>query len=497
MPDGCGENETVEKPSGLPGGLLLYLGGKENDILASELIAYYNYNQSARRQNMRRIINLLAVCLLCIFLSSCSDTNDLITETVAPVEQETVRSDIKAPVTTTEPAVPTEASVEAPTEPEPVAELISEGLKVMIDGENFVTFLSDGRYWSSRVIGKDQTLSVACTTPFAGMYFEWGSIPGIYSIVWDGGSLECGHNGFLHEYVQLPESVNQVTVQFQGEESQRLIDVEVCTAGTPPESVQAWLPPCEEADILVFPTHSDDDALFFGPLISYYAIERGLRVQTAFMVEHRHFPERDHERLNGLWEMGVRHYPILGTAPDTSETQLYAAKAFYESSNIEQWQVEQIRRFKPLVIVGHDLEGEYGNGGHKVNALNLVEAVESAADTEKFPESAQQYGVWDTPKLYLHLYEENEIVLDVNTKMSNDPAGRTPFEVAVAAYQYHESQHFTSYAVRQDGSRMYDCRFFGLYRTRVGYDTVPDIMENTDEVYWRQPDGTEDGGSVG
>ena len=105
--------------------------------------------------------------------------------------------------------------------------------------------------------------------------------------------------------------------------------------------------------------------LFFGALLSYYAIERQLKVQTAFMVEHRGDPQRDHERLNGLWEMGVRHYPILGTAPDTKETQLHAAKVFYASSNIEQWQVEQIRRFKPMVIVGHDLKGEYGNGGHK------------------------------------------------------------------------------------------------------------------------------------
>jgi len=213
------------------------------------------------------------------------------------------------------------------------------------------------------------------------------------------------------------------------------------------------------------------------------------------MVEHRGYPERDHERLNGLWEMGVRHYPILGTAPDTSETQFHTAMSFYSSSNIEQWQVEQIRRFKPMVVVGHDLKGEYGNGGHKVNAHFLVQAVESAADTEQFPESAQQYGIWDTPKLYLHLYEENEIVLDVNTSLTNDPEGRTPFEIAVAAYRFHKSQHYTSYKVRQDGSRMYDCRFFGLYRTLVGYDTVPDIMEHIDRTLWRNSDGnsTNDG----
>ena len=432
---------------------------------------------------MRSVRIFMIVCALCMLLASCSNTDGAIAETTAPVQPETQSVIVESP------PVPTEIPTESPNEPEPVAELIDDGLKVLIDGENLVAYLSDGKYWSSRAIGRDQILTVECESAFSGLYFEWGNIPGIYSIIWDGGSLECGHYDFLHEYVRLPESVNRITIQFDGEQEQRLIDVDVFTEGTAPEGVQAWLPPCEAADILVFPTHSDDDALFFGPLISYYAIERGLRVQTAFMVEHRHFPERDHERLNGLWEMGVRHYPILGTAPDTSETQFYTAMSFYKSSNIEQWQVEQIRRFKPMVIVGHDLKGEYGNGGHKVNAHYLTSAVESAADAEKFPESARQYGTWETPKLYLHLYEENEIVLDVNTKLDNDPAGRTPFEIAEAAYRYHKSQHFTSYKVRQDGSRMYDCRFYGLYRTLVGYDTVPDIMENIDPARWRQTDG--------
>ena len=442
---------------------------------------------------MSRRKTVLILCLLCMVLSSCSNTHDVVEETAAPTLQVMETEDTVTFTPITEPT----AIAEAPAEPEPVAERISEGLKVLIDGENFVKYLSDGSFRTSRTISKRQQLALESETPFSGVYFEWDSIPGIYHIVWENGSLECGHNEFIHEYVRLPESVTQATIHFQNEETHRLMDVEVFTEGTPPDDVQAWLPPCEEADILVFPTHSDDDALFFGPLISYYAIERGLCVQTAFMVEHRGFPERNHERLKGLWEMGVRHYPILGTAPDTKETQLHAAKVFYAASNIEQWQVEQIRRFKPMVIVGHDLKGEYGNGGHKVNALNLVEAVESAADLEKFQESAQQYGIWETPKLYLHLYEENEIVLDVNTQLENDPAGRTPFEIAVAAYQHHRSQHYTSYRVRQDGSRMYDCRYFGLYRTRVGDDTTADIMENIDEASWRQANKNAACSSVG
>ena len=156
-----------------------------------------------------------------------------------------------------------------------------------------------------------------------------------------------------------------------------LCDIEIYTEGETPAQVQNWMEPCDIADILVFPTHSDDDVLFFGPLMSYYAIEKGLNVQTAFMVEHRGFPERNHERLSGLWEMGIRHYPILWTAPDTSEKDLYLALRYYKDTPVEQWQVEQIRRFKPFVVVGHDPEGEYGNGGHMVNTYYLKTAVEA------------------------------------------------------------------------------------------------------------------------
>ena len=153
-------------------------------------------------------------------------------------------------------------------------------------------------------------------------------------------------------------------------------------------SGQDWLAPCETADILVFPTHADDDALFFGAVISYYAIEKELTVQTAFMTDHRYEPFRNHERLDGLWEMGVRHYPIVGTARDFYTMSLQEAANYHGYDPILEWQVRQIRRFKPLVILGHDIEGEYGHGHHKLNTHCLIQAVEMAADARQYPEIA-------------------------------------------------------------------------------------------------------------
>lgn len=330
-----------------------------------------------------------------------------------------------------------------------------------------------------------RNLALESSAPFSAIYFLWDTIPGNYTVTWDDGSLECGKNDFLHEYIQLPEEVTSLVITFHEDSHIYLSGIRLYTAGAVPEDVQQWLPPCESADILVFPTHSDDDCLFFGALISQYKIQEELTVQTAFMVRHE-WKERVHERLNGLWEMGIRHYPILGTMQDSGTHSMETVAHLHKKDDLKGWQVEQIRRFKPLVIVGHDLEGEYGNGQHKLNAHYLTQAVEMAADPSLYQETAQLYGVWDTPKLYLHLYEKNSIVLDVNSPMQKDAAGRTPFEVAEDAYAHHHSQHqFPFYVSQNDYESGMDCTRFGLYRSLVGTDEGTDIMEHIDKSKWR------------
>ena len=382
---------------------------------------------------------------------------------------------------------PTPTPVVTPTPeptPMPPAERV-EGIRVFAGGERHNPSLSDGNYYSRKYLSGTGELRVESDTPFGALYISWDAVPGAYQVEWDGGAVSCGQHDFLHEYVRLPETVTSVRFVFPEERTRILCDVEAYTLGSPPEGVQEWLPPCDQADILVFPTHSDDEALFFGPLIAYYTIQRELTVQTAFMVEHTGYPERSHERLNGLWELGVRHYPILGTAPDTASTNFHECMQYYAKSAIDAWQTELIRRFRPLVVVGHDLDGEYGNGGHKINAYYLTQAIEAAADPAQYPDSAETYGVWDTPKYYIHLYEENSIVMDVDAPMTNDENGRSPFEAASEAYEQYPSQHRWFRGLYKEEQPKYDCRPFGLYRSLVGADTTTDLMENIDTELWR------------
>lgn len=423
------------------------------------------------------------VLAFALLLSGCGagDAEVPAETTLAPVVDTSAETESNVWPETTEVTLATEPSAEVPAEP------ITEGVTVRIGEADHTHSLMDGKHLTKKEIARGRALTVESEQPFSAVYVQWDKLPGVYSIQWEGGALECGKENFLHDYIRLPEAVKRITFVFTEDFIGPVCDIGVYTEGAAPDGVQDWLEPCETADILVFPTHADDDVFFFGPVIVYYAIEEQLTVQTAFMVNHKGQPERGHERLNGLWEMGVRHYPILGDAPDMGTGELSSGLNYYNRhSDIYSWQMEQIRRFRPLVILGHDPEGEYGNAGHKVNAYNLMQTVVDAADPQKHPESAEKYGVWDTPKTYLHLYEENSWMFDVNTAMGNDPEGRTPLQVANIALDCHVSQNGTGMSVYQDEyTPRWDCRPFGLYRTLVGYDSAADIMENIRPERWR------------
>lgn len=210
----------------------------------------------------------------------------------------------------------------------------------------------------------------------------------------------------------------------------------------------------------------------------YYAGELGLKVQVAYLTNHK-FTEkhRVHEILDGLWTVGVRAYPVFSDFPDVYAGSLEEAERIYEKEAVAAWQVETIRRFRPSVIVGHDFDGEYGHGAHMLNARMLAKAVPAAADAAQYPESAAEYGVWDTPKLYIHLYEENTLYLDWENLKLSAFGGRTALEMAREGYRCHLSQQHWSFAVRTDGYG--DCRCFGLYRSTVGADVQKnDLFEN-------------------
>ena len=349
----------------------------------------------------------------------------------------------------------------------------------LTDGTDYYTAIlrdgsGDGTSCLSYYAGN--TLHIASETPIGALYLYWYEPCAPFTVRTAAGDVPGGEYGFLHEYLALPEAVTELDIAFTGESL--LCKVRLFTAGAAPENVQVWQMPCEQADVLFFPSHADDDVIFFGPLIAQCA-DRGLRAQVVYLVSRYYYPPRLQELLDALWTMGVRNYPVIGPFSDVVADTMEEAEHSYGTENVIAFQVEQLRRFRPLVAVGHDREGEYGHGAHRISALALEQSVVRAADASYQNWSAERYGTWDTPKLYLHFAWENPIVLDVDTPLALF-GGRTAYEVACDAMLCHVSQleWFTGPILESSELPRYDCRKFGLVRSLVGADTGNDIMEH-------------------
>lgn len=304
------------------------------------------------------------------------------------------------------------------------------------------------------------------------------------------GETAFGQNGFLHEYAELPAAQGRVTMTFA--EQTQICEVRVFGVGNPPTDVQVWQKPHEKADVLLLSSHSDDEQLFFAGLIPH-CIANDVDIQVVYMCYHDDVPVRLHEQLNGLWAAGMKNYPVIGRFPDLySESLDWAMSAFgnygYSREDFVSYQCEMIRRFKPEIVVGHDVNGEYGHGTHRLNTSTLFEALELTNDPEKYTESANMYGTWDVPKTYIHLWEERPIVMNYDIPL-NFFGGLTAYQMSVAGYGCHNSQHwtwFTDWLMGTDAAPItaasqiakYSPCKYGLYRTTVGDDTTGDMFEN-------------------
>ncbi len=220
--------------------------------------------------------------------------------------------------------------------------------------------------------------------------------------------------------------------------------------------------------------HCDDELLYFGGTIPTYAGEKGLVVQVAYMANEERL--RMDEAMNGLWLCKVRNAPVLVGMKDAYTETLEAAEKRWGRDETVAAIVSLIRRFKPEVIVTHDLEGEYGHGAHRITASCTLEAVSAAADGTLYPESAQEYGAWQTKKLYLHLFDTGAITMDWRVPLDAFD-GLTALDVANLAYDCHVSQQEFHQNVYDTGD--FSSAEYGLAYTQVGQDVAGgDFFEN-------------------
>lgn len=316
----------------------------------------------------------------------------------------------------------------------------------------------------------EKTVTITSEQLISSLYVIWDHVPDSWRLICDGKEIPLDHeNRFLHDYIELPADGKKIEIKTDNDAGV-ICDIYFFGHGAPPDWIQRWRPPHERADLLLLPAHACDELLCFGGAAPYYAAGRGYRVQVAYMTNHNGESYRLHELLDGLWTCGIRAYPVIGDFPDYYSESLEHAITLYGLDNIMAYQTEMIRRFKPYVVIGHDVNGEYGHGAHRLNAYSLMKITDKTDNPEWHPESAEKYGVWKLPKLYLHLYPKNEIIMDWDVPIEAF-GGKTAYEIAGEGYQCHVSQRN---GFQMGGKGAYDSTRFGLAYTAVG----PDLEKN-------------------
>lgn len=354
-----------------------------------------------------------------------------------------------------------------------MATMITENIKFTINDMG-ISVLGDNNLSTKHKMSEPQTVNINSEDDIFAMYIIFNKPPEKWEVTYDDKTVIAGENSYMYEVIKLDDGQNNIQINF--EKDTEICDIKLYTEGNLPSDVQQWKPPLEDADMLIFPTHADDEHIFFGGIIPYYGGELNKKIQIAYMTNHYGEWYRQHELLGGLWEVGIRNYPIIpDDFIDYPSDSLEHAKTLYNVDDMLAYQVEQIRRFKPEVIIGHDLNGEYGHGVHMLNAHLLTEAIIFSSDATKYNESAEKYGTFDVPKTYLHHYEENKVEIQIDIPLKNFN-NRTAFEVSGDGFAYHKSQG----PAREEYLKgSFDCQNFGLYRTTVGKDMVGiNLFEN-------------------
>lgn len=333
------------------------------------------------------------------------------------------------------------------------------------------TELSDNNYNTYVTLNTEDTITIENTEMFNYVYIIYYVESMTGTINYNDTSTKVGENQFLHECIKLDEETNKITINY--DDTVRIKEIFLFNE-TLPNWVQTWNQPLDNADILLFSTHSDDEHLFFAGLIPSM-IASGKNIQVVYLTHHNDNPKRLDEQLNGLWAVGLRNYPVLGAFPDAYSESLNGATtnlsyAGFSLDDVINFQIDIIKRFKPLVIVNHDEAGEYSHGQHILNTHALKEAL-NLLENEYKPE-----------KVYLHLYKENPITMnyDIPLEYYN---GMTAYEVSKLGYAEHDSQQYTWFTDWLKGKnneytkatdiKTYSPTKFGLYYSKNGnYETL-------------------------
>lgn len=229
-----------------------------------------------------------------------------------------------------------------------------------------------------------------------------------------------------------------------------------------------------KTELMIVPTHMDDELIFFGGILPYYSKYLNRKTALVFTCDNgdkRKKQERESLNVMGLTELEPEFLGFLGNFR-LVEKETWQKKT---DDGLILEMVRAIRKNRPNVIVTHDTNGEYGHSQHILTTFILTRALQKCANPNYDEKSVENFGTWMPKKVYIHLYPKNEIKLDYSQplKCYNE---QNAFDMAHQALQKHPNA-LKSYRVYYTGDQ-YDSSKFGLYYSSVGPDKNADLFDN-------------------
>ena len=338
---------------------------------------------------------------------------------------------------------------------------------------------TDGRFntaWEPEKAGDTLTITLPEDQSGQTMTIDWSRVPEAYSVELrdrSGAMLKNMKEDDTDDMVSFRYDIRnaaQIVIRVGGSAA-GISEVRVYEQGKTSELVQDWKPLSDQVDMMVFAAHAGDEFLFFGGAVPFAAAE-GREVAVVYLADCGR--QRMAEAMEGLWSVGVKAHPYCLYLENDEPRAYEDAIDLWGLEELYELLVEQIRKYKPSVILTHDIEGEDDNQ-HKLTSAAVRRAVLLAADPGVYPASYDKYGVWDVPKTYIHKYEGNVLEINPDQLLANGWTAGEMLEIG-----------FSKNIILWEDNDMDDIEeqspyLFGMIRQTVGDDVLKNsFFENLD-----------------